>query len=208
MGSLCLRLLALQHFDDRARTGGEGDLGESVDGLELGLQALLHDCQPHFAQSLDYRTGKRLERQVGERETWCTDTQEAITAEVARSGHSPDLMSSFGDSLTELVSLNETRVVAGLYSRVPETVILLEHPPVVTLGRRTDETGEILLRHREAEGVLGGQHDVDAFVVRGDGEGDHLGRLGLDAEDDLIIRREISADGRNRVFINNQPTTA
>jgi len=34
-----------------------------------------------------------------------------------------------------------------------------------------------------------------------------LDRLGLDAEDGLIIRREISSDGRNRVYINNQPTT-
>jgi DNA repair protein RecN (Recombination protein N) len=34
-----------------------------------------------------------------------------------------------------------------------------------------------------------------------------LDRMGLDAEDGLIIRREISADGRNRVYINNQPTT-
>jgi hypothetical protein len=48
-----------------------------------------------------------------------------ITAEVARSGHSPDLMSTFGSSVTEIVSLNETRVVAGLYARVPGTVVLL-----------------------------------------------------------------------------------
>src|SRR6266513_3083739 len=35
-----------------------------------------------------------------------------------------------------------------------------------------------------------------------------LDRLGLDAEgDDVVIRREISADERNRVYINNQPTT-
>src|SRR5678816_3135949 len=34
-----------------------------------------------------------------------------------------------------------------------------------------------------------------------------LDRLGLDVEDELIIRREISSDGRNRVYINNQPTT-
>src|SRR6058998_1937710 len=37
-----------------------------------------------------------------------------------------------------------------------------------------------------------------------------LGRLGLDAGDleaEMIIRREISPDERNRVFINNQPTT-
>src|SRR5436190_21282745 len=33
-------------------------------------------------------------------------------------------------------------------------------------------------------------------------------RLGLDAEDrEVIIRREISSDERNRVFINNQPST-
>jgi hypothetical protein len=49
----------------------------------------------------------------------------AIHAEVARSGHSPDLMSTLGTSLTEVVSLSETRVVAGLYSRVPETVLIL-----------------------------------------------------------------------------------
>ena len=37
-----------------------------------------------------------------------------------------------------------------------------------------------------------------------------LGRFGLDAGDleaEMIIRREISPDDRNRVFINNQPTT-
>ncbi len=49
----------------------------------------------------------------------------AIQAEVARSGHSPDLVSAFGDSLSEVVSLHETRVVAGQYARVPETVMLL-----------------------------------------------------------------------------------
>ncbi len=49
----------------------------------------------------------------------------AIQKEVARSGHSPDLVSSFGDLLTEIVSLNETRVVAALYARVPETILLL-----------------------------------------------------------------------------------
>lgn len=49
----------------------------------------------------------------------------AIQAAVAESGHSPDLMSSLGDSLTEIVTLAETRVVAGLYARVPETVVLL-----------------------------------------------------------------------------------
>ncbi len=49
----------------------------------------------------------------------------AIAAEVARSGHSPDLVSSFGESLTDIVTLSQDRVVAGLYTRVPETVLLL-----------------------------------------------------------------------------------
>ena len=49
----------------------------------------------------------------------------ALVAEAARSGHSPDLVSALGDSLSELVALNETRIVAGLYARVPETVVLL-----------------------------------------------------------------------------------
>jgi hypothetical protein len=49
----------------------------------------------------------------------------AITEEVARSGHSPDLVSAFGDSMTALIAIHEQRVVASLYSRVPETVLLL-----------------------------------------------------------------------------------
>src|SRR5262245_32355770 len=49
----------------------------------------------------------------------------AITEQVARSGYSADLMSSLGDSVSDLVSLNQSRVVAGVYSRVPETILLL-----------------------------------------------------------------------------------
>ena len=49
----------------------------------------------------------------------------AIAARVAQSGHSPDLVSSFGESLTDVVSLNQTRIVSGLYARVPETILLL-----------------------------------------------------------------------------------
>jgi len=48
-----------------------------------------------------------------------------IAAWVARSGHSPDLVSSFGESLTEIVALNESRIVSGLYARVPETILLI-----------------------------------------------------------------------------------
>jgi hypothetical protein len=53
------------------------------------------------------------------REMW------AVTAEVAQSGYSPDLMSSYGDAITEVVSLSQTRIVAGVYSRVPQTIIIL-----------------------------------------------------------------------------------
>ena len=49
----------------------------------------------------------------------------AIASEAARSGHSPDLVSAFGDLLSELVAINETRIVSSLYARVPETVIIL-----------------------------------------------------------------------------------
>ena len=34
-------------------------------------------------------------------------------------------MSSLGESVTDVVSLNQTRVVAGVYSRVPETILFL-----------------------------------------------------------------------------------
>jgi lipoyl(octanoyl) transferase len=41
------------------------------------------------------------------------------------------------------------RSLAGAVSQgaIPETVILLEHPPVVTLGRRTDESAELHIPH-------------------------------------------------------------
>jgi hypothetical protein len=49
----------------------------------------------------------------------------AITDEVVSSGFNPDIMSSFGESMTDIVRLNQTRVTAGVYARVPETVLLL-----------------------------------------------------------------------------------
>ena len=49
----------------------------------------------------------------------------AIAAAVAESGHSPDLVSSFGELLTDVVSLNQTRIVSGLYARVPDTILVL-----------------------------------------------------------------------------------
>jgi hypothetical protein len=49
----------------------------------------------------------------------------AITADVARSGYLSDLVSSFGDTLTGLVTTHEARIAARRYARVPETVLLL-----------------------------------------------------------------------------------
>ena len=49
----------------------------------------------------------------------------AIVEQVARSGYYSDLMSSLGESVTDVVNVHESRVVAGVYSRVPETILLL-----------------------------------------------------------------------------------
>jgi hypothetical protein len=49
-----------------------------------------------------------------------------ILAEAIRSGNAPsDLTSALGDSMSELVAINESRLSAGIYARVPETVLLL-----------------------------------------------------------------------------------
>src|SRR5262249_54763982 len=57
-----------------------------------------------------------------------------------------------------------------------------------------------LVRTGESRAIVEGIFEADA--------GAELSRLGLDSEgDEIIIKREISADARNRVYINNQPTT-
>jgi hypothetical protein len=48
-----------------------------------------------------------------------------IQVSVAQSGYSPDLMSSLGESLNEIVTVSQSRVVAGVYARVPETIMFL-----------------------------------------------------------------------------------
>jgi hypothetical protein len=53
------------------------------------------------------------------------DEMWAIFDNVARSGYSPDMVSAFGSTLTELINMNETRIVAGYQSRVPPTIIWL-----------------------------------------------------------------------------------
>jgi hypothetical protein len=49
----------------------------------------------------------------------------AIVEEAARSGYSPDLMSSLGDSMTAIATVGQARVTAALYARVPDTVLLI-----------------------------------------------------------------------------------
>jgi hypothetical protein len=48
-----------------------------------------------------------------------------ISEGVARTTDQGDLVSLYLDSLNETIDLNETRVVAGLFARVPETIVLL-----------------------------------------------------------------------------------
>jgi hypothetical protein len=48
-----------------------------------------------------------------------------VAEEVARTTDQGDLVSLFLDSLNETIDLHETRITAGLYARVPETVVLL-----------------------------------------------------------------------------------
>src|SRR3954453_5682778 len=51
------------------------------------------------------------------------------------------------------------RSLAGAVSQgaIPDTIVLLEHPPVVTLGRRTDESAELHV----PEGAEGGVVETD-----------------------------------------------
>jgi hypothetical protein len=49
----------------------------------------------------------------------------AIEASVVQTGYAPDLMSSLGGTLGEIGTVSERRVVAGVYSRVPQTILFL-----------------------------------------------------------------------------------
>ncbi len=90
-----------------------------ADGEEL--KRLLRDYVPLRIVSKDLETVRANAARSRElqAEMW------AIAASVAQSGYSPDLVSAFGDTLTELITVHESRVISGLYARVPETVLLL-----------------------------------------------------------------------------------
>jgi hypothetical protein len=48
-----------------------------------------------------------------------------IEATVAQSGNNSDLIASLGESLNEIVTVGEQRVVAGIYARVPQSIMFL-----------------------------------------------------------------------------------
>jgi hypothetical protein len=48
-----------------------------------------------------------------------------IAATAAQSGNNSDLIASLGESLNEIVTVGEQRVVAGVYARVPRTIMFL-----------------------------------------------------------------------------------
>ena len=48
-----------------------------------------------------------------------------IVVAAAQAGDNSDLIASLGESLNEIVAVGEQRVVAGVYARVPETIIFL-----------------------------------------------------------------------------------
>jgi hypothetical protein len=59
----------------------------------------------------------------------------AIAEDVARTTPSSDILALFIESLNETIDLHESRVTAGLYARVPETVVrLLLAGAILTIG--------------------------------------------------------------------------
>ena len=48
-----------------------------------------------------------------------------VTEQVVQTGYNGDVMSAFGDSLSELITLHERRITAGLGARVPQSVLML-----------------------------------------------------------------------------------
>ena len=89
----------------------------------------------------------------------------AISEEVAKTTDQGDLVSLYLDSLNETIDLNETRVTAGLYARVPET-----DPPAADRGfRARDRHGRLQRgphgtsqpdqRRRPRDRPWGGHHD-------------------------------------------------
>ena len=73
---------------------------------------------PADAKPADLAAGIQRSQQILD-EVW------AISEDLARTTDQGDLVSLYLDSLNETIDLNETRIIAGLYARVPETVVIL-----------------------------------------------------------------------------------
>ena len=58
-----------------------------------------------------------------------------------------------------------------------------------------------------ANTIRSGENRAIVEAVFDPPDGFDLEKIGIDFEDELILRREISAENRNRVFINSQPST-
>ena len=59
-----------------------------------------------------------------------------------------------------------------------------------------------IVRHGTERAVVSAIFEADTEAVA-----EVLAAIGMDADETLIIRREIAANGKGRVFINNQPAT-
>jgi DNA repair protein RecN (Recombination protein N) len=71
----------------------------------------------------------------------------------------------------------------------------------LALGGRSDRA---LVRQGAPRGSV-----TAVFTDLGDGRVQHLlGEHGIDAEDELVLRRMVSADGRSRAFVNDQPISS
>jgi hypothetical protein len=100
-----------------------------VDGERL--KSLLREYAPKRIPTND-RTVLMAEIEQGQ---VLRDRMWAIEAAAAQSGYAPDLISSLGDTLTEVATVAERREVAGLHARVPETILwLLLLGSVLSLG--------------------------------------------------------------------------
>ena len=122
--------MAADRFD--ARRGLVVDEANAISKtyLEAGYlpQAATDQIRELLREYLPLRiaTGDRAAVQTNfQRAEALHDQMWAIFQDVARSGYLTDLMSSFGESLAEIRTLDETRTVARDYARVPETILLL-----------------------------------------------------------------------------------
>lgn len=75
---------------------------------------------------------------VGKKITRSVELQEklwSVTEELARTNPDSEMVALFIESLNETIDLHETRVTAGIYARVPETILMiLLFGSILTLG--------------------------------------------------------------------------